>query len=48
MELFGVCQFGFAYVAYFVVVLSLEAYEEVVLVGVKVVLAVLVDVVLVV
>ena len=48
VELFRICQFGLSYITNLVVLLSLEAYEEVVLVGVEIDLAILVYVVLIV
>ena len=47
LELLFVCQFGFAHIANLVVILSFETDEEVVLVCVEIVLAILVYVVLI-
>ena len=48
VELFSVCQFCLTHISYLVIILSFEAYEKIVLVGVEIVLAILVDVVFIV
>ena len=47
VELLGVCKLCFSYIAYLVIGLSFKAYEEIVFIGVEIVLTILVDVVFV-